>query len=130
MSGFYDDAIEGFLNGDSDYDVDSGDLSMQAVDSSYVFDSTHSDTGDITGSLGSAVLLTTVGITGGVITADNPTFPDIPLSNTVTGVIVYLDVSGKLVCFINQTPSGTPLSFVGDGASHVAPLPGGRIASI
>lgn len=131
MSGFYTSALEAFLNGD--LDVIGGDpLTAQCVDVGYTFSAAHDTLSDITGAIGSPAALTSVAASGGTILADDPIFPDIPVGNTVRGVVFYVDDGGTnpLVAFIDKTPAGTTLAFTSDGTGDTGTLPGGRVGTI
>lgn len=85
-------------------------LKMVAINNTYTWDASHNDLADI----GSAVVATSLEISGavmnqGVLDAGDVSFAGITTGPVVAGYVVYLDwTSGtQLVCFIDESTDGS-----------------------
>lgn len=130
----YPKALEGMLSGTVNV-LDGDDVKVTAVDSSYVYVSTHEFLSDITGQLGSPATLTGKAVTAGVFTADQPSISGVDSPDLVKALIYYLDTgtpsTSRLLVFDDESPGAIPLNYAGDSTDILVILEGGnRICTI
>lgn len=101
---------------------------IQAVDSGYTYDETHEFADDLTDLIGDAVALTSVDMTGGILTADDPTITGMTIGDHIAGFAIYNDTgtpaTSRLVGFLGETPGGSAISYTAPATSDVVSFPG------
>jgi hypothetical protein len=69
---------------------------------------------DVTGLIGSSVIITGIDVVNGQATADDITFPAVGGSTHVTGVVLYKD-GGTLISFSDQRADTVPIDITPNG---------------
>lgn len=119
-------------------DITDGTATMVAVDSTYTFNVAHEFADDLTGELGTPVVLSVSGVSGGEVSATSPDYTGIGIGDVVKAFVVYMDttmMSGSpatspLVLFLDTKADTSPVSITGDGADLPVSFQNGTLAKL
>lgn len=123
MSAFYNSALEAFLGAyflgnRPDFDMN---LSVCAVDATYVFSADHSTTDDLgLNVVGGPIDLTNVSLTDGIVKADGIQFTEMTAGDVINAVVIFADWEGgsQLICYLDSASAATfPLTVLGSSST-------------
>ena len=107
-------ARQGFADGEIDWSGD--DIKVVLVDSGYTFSAAHEDLADVAGAarVDTSANLSGKTSTGGVLDADDVTFPSVTAGDTVTGLFVFQDTgveaTSLLIAWFDTDGASMPIS--------------------
>lgn len=118
----YPSALDAFANGDIDWNDPGTTFKVYLLDSSYSYSAAHDFLNDVTGILGTPQALTgrTI-LSGGVCDADDVSYPDVNIGETVARIVIAIDTgtpsTSRLIYFADSNNDTTPIARAGDGSA-------------
>lgn len=122
MSAWYPSALNAVLRGDVHFEIDT--FRAQMVGDPFTFDTTDTVRADITGQIGTPVIVSVLSITDGRAIVNDIVFPSVGGTEPVTGLVVYQDTASvdRLICCIDRRADTVPLGVEPNGGDLVFSL--------
>lgn len=105
---------EALMNGSANTDMSGGTVKAVLVDTgTYTYAATHEFLTSLTGTVGTAVALTTKSFTDGTFDSDNVTWTSVS-GNTAEAVVLYIDTgvagTSRLILYLDTGQTGLPVT--------------------